>query len=64
MSVGKLGGGHQAAIMCLAVDSTIPGQDVIATGSKDHYIKVIIKKIVFLFNFLFFVKLIAYNFIL
>lgn len=26
--------------MCLAVDSTVPGQDVIATGSKDHYIKV------------------------
>ena len=48
MSVGKLGGGHQAAIMCLAVDSTIPGQDVIATGSKDHYIKVIIKKNSFL----------------
>ncbi|XP_064091324.1 kinesin-like protein KIF21A isoform X5 [Macrobrachium nipponense] len=39
-AVGKLAGGHQAAVMCLAVDSTIPGQDVIATGSKDHYIKV------------------------
>ncbi|XP_047500183.1 kinesin-like protein KIF21A isoform X4 [Penaeus chinensis] len=39
-AVGKLAGGHQAAVMCLAVDSTVPGQDVIATGSKDHYIKV------------------------
>ncbi|XP_069952682.1 kinesin-like protein KIF21A isoform X1 [Cherax quadricarinatus] len=39
-AVGKLAGGHQAAVMCLAVDSTAPGQDVIATGSKDHYIKV------------------------
>ncbi|KAG7172235.1 Kinesin-like protein KIF21A-like [Homarus americanus] len=39
-AVGKLAGGHQAAVMCLAVDSTIPGQDVVATGSKDHYIKV------------------------
>ncbi|KAK3859205.1 hypothetical protein Pcinc_034655 [Petrolisthes cinctipes] len=39
-AVGKLSGGHQAAVMCLAVDSTSPGQDVVATGSKDHYIKV------------------------
>ncbi|XP_050706486.1 kinesin-like protein KIF21A isoform X1 [Eriocheir sinensis] len=39
-AVGKLAGGHQAAVMCLAVDSTVPGQDVVATGSKDHYIKV------------------------
>ncbi|CAL4097079.1 unnamed protein product, partial [Meganyctiphanes norvegica] len=39
-SVGKLAGGHQAAVMCLAVDSTCPGQDTVATGSKDHYIKV------------------------
>ncbi|KAK7079815.1 Kinesin-like protein kif21b, partial [Halocaridina rubra] len=39
-AVGKLSGAHQAAVMCLAVDSTIPGQDVVATGSKDHYIKV------------------------
>ena len=39
-AVGKLAGGHQAAVMCLAVDSTVPGQDIIATGSKDHYIKV------------------------
>ena len=40
MSVGKLSGGHQAAVMCLAVDSTKPGVDVVATGSKDHSIKV------------------------
>ncbi|XP_076067796.1 kinesin-like protein 31E [Oratosquilla oratoria] len=39
-SVGKLAGGHQAAVMCLAVDSATPGQDVVASGSKDHYIKV------------------------
>lgn len=31
---GKLIGGHQAAVMCLAV-----GPDVVVTGSKDHYIK-------------------------
>ena len=40
MSVGKLSGGHQAAIMCLAVDSTTPKLDTVVTGSKDHYIKI------------------------
>ncbi|XP_037070286.1 LOW QUALITY PROTEIN: kinesin-like protein KIF21A [Pollicipes pollicipes] len=37
-SVGKLSGGHQAAIMCLAVDRR-RGRDLVLTGSKDHYIK-------------------------
>ncbi|XP_037086600.1 LOW QUALITY PROTEIN: kinesin-like protein KIF21A [Pollicipes pollicipes] len=37
-SVGKLSGGHQAAIMCLAVDRR-RGHDLVLTGSKDHYIK-------------------------
>ncbi|KAF0304360.1 Kinesin-like protein KIF21A [Amphibalanus amphitrite] len=37
-SVGKLSGGHQAAIMCLAVDRR-RGGDLVLTGSKDHYIK-------------------------
>ncbi|XP_024084016.1 kinesin-like protein KIF21A isoform X2 [Cimex lectularius] len=38
--IGKLIGGHQAAIMCLAVSPTSTGEDVVITGSKDHYIKV------------------------
>uniref|UniRef100_A0A0A9XQ40 Kinesin-like protein KIF21A n=1 Tax=Lygus hesperus TaxID=30085 RepID=A0A0A9XQ40_LYGHE len=38
--VGKLLGGHQAAIMCLAVSPTDTGEDVVVTGSKDHYIKI------------------------
>ncbi|KAB7501765.1 Kinesin-like protein KIF21A [Armadillidium nasatum] len=40
MSVGKLSGAHQAAVMCLAVESSMLNQDVVVTGSKDHYIKV------------------------
>ncbi|CAF4862978.1 unnamed protein product [Rotaria socialis] len=39
ISVGKLSGAHQAAVMCLAVDSSVSGTDVVVTGSKDHYIK-------------------------
>ncbi|KAK9506808.1 hypothetical protein O3M35_008675 [Rhynocoris fuscipes] len=38
--IGKLIGGHQAAVMCLAVSPTSSGDDVVVTGSKDHYIKV------------------------
>ena len=41
-SIGKLSGGHQAAVMCLAT-GTVPGNsdtDYVVTGSKDHYIKV------------------------
>jgi len=34
-SIGKLSGGHQAAVMCLAT-----GGDYVTTGSKDHTIKV------------------------
>jgi len=33
-SIGKLSGGHQAAVMCLAT-----GGDYVITGSKDHTIK-------------------------
>lgn len=37
---GKLSGGHQAAVMCLAVRKLSVDEDVVITGSKDHYIKV------------------------
>ena len=44
-STGKLSGGHQAAVMCLAVgNATSPGSaekvEYVVTGSKDHYVKV------------------------
>lgn len=40
-SIGKLSGGHQAAIMCLAIGPTDQlGNNYVITGSKDHYIKV------------------------
>ncbi|XP_033752662.1 kinesin-like protein KIF21A isoform X2 [Pecten maximus] len=38
-AVGKLNGGHQAAVMVLAVDKK-GINDMVITGSKDHYIKV------------------------
>ncbi|XP_077194330.1 kinesin-like protein KIF21A isoform X12 [Paroedura picta] len=37
-STGKLSG-HLGPVMCLTVDSISNGQDLIITGSKDHYIK-------------------------
>uniref|UniRef100_A0A8D8RRI7 Kinesin-like protein KIF21A n=1 Tax=Cacopsylla melanoneura TaxID=428564 RepID=A0A8D8RRI7_9HEMI len=38
---GTLSGGHQAPIMCMIVNGNGPaGQDLVVTGSKDHYIKV------------------------
>ncbi|XP_015269198.1 PREDICTED: kinesin-like protein KIF21A isoform X1 [Gekko japonicus] len=37
-STGKLTG-HLGPVMCLTVDSISSGQDLIITGSKDHYIK-------------------------
>lgn len=37
---GKIQGGHQAAVMCLAAWPGPNGSDFVATGSKDHYIKV------------------------
>lgn len=34
-------GGHQAAVMCVATwEGSEPGTDFVATGSKDHYVKV------------------------
>lgn len=39
-STGKLVGGHQAAVMCLAVAKMSETEDCVVTGSKDHYIKV------------------------
>ena len=40
-SIGKLSGGHQAAIMCLDTGATdTPDNNYVVTGSKDHYIKV------------------------
>ncbi|XP_077499875.1 kinesin-like protein 31E isoform X2 [Amblyomma americanum] len=38
--VGKLAGGHQAAVMCMAVDDVDGDSSLVITGSKDHYIKV------------------------
>lgn len=38
--IGKLSGGHQAAVMCIAVSENEAGNDTVVTGSKDHYIKV------------------------
>lgn len=38
--MGKLAGGHQAAVMCLAVAKLSETEDLVVTGSKDHYIKV------------------------
>jgi len=37
---GQLMGGHQAAVMCLAVGGISQVEDRVITGSKDHYIKV------------------------
>ncbi|XP_068132400.1 kinesin-like protein KIF21A isoform X5 [Hyperolius riggenbachi] len=37
-STGKLTG-HLGPVMCLTVDQIASGQDLIITGSKDHYIK-------------------------
>ncbi len=34
--------GHLGPVMCLTVDQTGNGQDLVITGSKDHYIKVFI----------------------
>lgn len=47
-STGKLSGGHQAAVMCLAVGNAPPNDggigdervEYVVTGSKDHYVKV------------------------
>ena len=39
---GKLSGGHQAAVMCMAVGKLTNEEDLVITGSKDHYIKVYI----------------------
>ncbi|XP_059619317.1 kinesin-like protein KIF21B isoform X1 [Phlebotomus argentipes] len=37
---GKLSGGHQAAVMCVTAWSGPNNTDFLATGSKDHYVKV------------------------
>ncbi|XP_055713660.1 kinesin-like protein KIF21A isoform X3 [Phlebotomus papatasi] len=37
---GKLSGGHQAAVMCVTAWSGPNNTDFVATGSKDHYVKV------------------------
>ncbi|XP_055997076.1 kinesin-like protein KIF21A isoform X10 [Ostrea edulis] len=37
-AIGKLNGGHQAAVMAIAVDRW-ESKDIVLTGSKDHYIK-------------------------
>ncbi|CAA9997522.1 unnamed protein product, partial [Nesidiocoris tenuis] len=39
-TIGKLVGNNLASIMCLAVSPTSSTEDVVVTGSKDHYIKV------------------------
>lgn len=38
--IGKLAGGHQAAIMCITTWDGPNNMDYVATGSKDHYLKV------------------------
>ncbi|RZF44783.1 hypothetical protein LSTR_LSTR000735 [Laodelphax striatellus] len=38
--IGKLSGGHQAPVMCIAVGESSVDEDIVVTGSKDHYIKV------------------------
>ncbi|CAL9696714.1 unnamed protein product [Knipowitschia caucasica] len=38
VSTGKLSG-HQGPVMCLTVDQTGTNQDLVVTGSKDHYVK-------------------------
>lgn len=40
MCTGKLIGGHQAAVMCVASWEGSNNTDFVATGSKDHYVKV------------------------
>ncbi|XP_050076489.1 kinesin-like protein KIF21B isoform X2 [Anopheles maculipalpis] len=38
--LGRLSGGHQAAVMCLTAWEGPNSTDLVATGSKDHYVKV------------------------
>lgn len=38
--LGKLSGGHQAAVMCVTAWQGTNNTDFVATGSKDHYVKV------------------------
>lgn len=38
--LGKISGGHQAAVMCVTAWSGTNNTDFVATGSKDHYVKV------------------------
>lgn len=38
--LGKLSGGHQAAVMCVSSWEGPNNTDFVATGSKDHYVKV------------------------
>lgn len=38
--LGKLSGGHSAAVMCLKAWEGPNNTDLVATGSKDHYVKV------------------------
>lgn len=38
--LGKLSGGHQAAVMCVTAWEGPNNTDFVATGSKDHYVKV------------------------
>jgi WD40 repeat protein len=38
--LGKLSGGHSAAVMCLQAWEGPGNTDLVATGSKDHYVKV------------------------
>lgn len=38
--IGKLSGGHQAAVMCVTTWEGPGNTDYVATGSKDHYVKV------------------------
>lgn len=37
--IGKLNTGHQASVICMAVEESGVDNNIVITGSKDHYIK-------------------------
>lgn len=39
-SIGKLNPNHQSNIRCIGVTSRSPNENLVITGSKDHYLKV------------------------
>lgn len=53
--IGKLAAAHQAAVMCITTWDGPNNMDYVATGSKDHYVKVkyslacVERKLIFIF---------------